>query len=665
MKYTQEDYEAFYFMHRLYPYLEEKEDFGDTMMRINGWRKPGLFIDITSAKIRRVRAKDTDKLLQLIKESLEAHAAQYLKSAPSFRQENVQYLGNVFHLKKEEVDMLSFAVAVSYNSLLRRILNNLSGDFMRKPRALEMAAGLPEGGGLMFLKSMAPLRRLGIFAKERFGPDMELTIWTQSFVNTVYKNNQARNDFLFGKPLALDELLTYKDFGYIEAAEMAMRLIKQAKHTKGFNILLYGEPGTGKTSFAKLLAKAGKLHLYPVGTEQQGDDDRNYRLQKLYRTQFLFANTKDSGLLFDEAEDLFSSMQTRTNKVEINQLLEKNARPVIWTTNNIAQMDPAYIRRFTLAVCFTKPPIEVRQKIWKKYLHENHIACSAAERINLAKTYEVPPSMIESAARVAKMAHGDLAAVKAHLGFMKQALCGGYKQAEEKQNTQGFSPQLIHADLDLQALTDQIKQLKRLDFSLCLYGASGTGKSAYARYLAEQLGLDVIHYRASDLMSMYVGGTEKRIAQAFARAKESKAMLVFDEADTFLRDRSLAAHSWEVSSVNEMLTWMESHPYPFICTTNLMNTLDPASLRRFSFKVKYDFLTGYQVQQAFAYFFGLKVSAKEVEHLTKLTPGDFTVVKNKATFLGKSTNIGALCEMLLGEQQLKQGGNSQGIGFHL
>ena len=101
-----------------------------------------------------------------------------------------------------------------------------------------------------------------------------------------------------------------------------------------------------------------------------------------------------------------------------------------------------------------------------------------------------------------------------------------------------------------------------------------------------------------------MGETEQNIAKAFAQAKEAKSLLIFDEADTFLRDRSLAARSWEVSSVNEMLTWMESHPYPFICTTNLMDTLDPASLRRFSFKVKYDFLTSQQVKEAFDYFFG-------------------------------------------------------------
>ena len=51
--------------------------------------------------------------------------------------------------------------------------------------------------------------------------------------------------------------------------------------------------------------------------------------------------------------------------------------------------------------------------------------------------------------------------------------------------------------------------------------------------------------------------------------------------------------------MNEMLTWMESHPLPFACTTNFGEHLDPATLRRFVFKVRLDYLTPAQVEEAF------------------------------------------------------------------
>ena len=120
--------------------------------------------------------------------------------------------------------------------------------------------------------------------------------------------------------------------------------------------------------------------------------------------------------------------------MEINNLLENNEVPVIWTTNKIHRMDPAFIRRFTLPVCFNKPPVAVRQKIWHKYLTENKIACGKEDSLKLAKKYEVPPSMIAGATHATHMAKGDLNTVKDHLSFMTQALNGGYKKPEEKRN---------------------------------------------------------------------------------------------------------------------------------------------------------------------------------------------------------------------------------------
>ncbi|MBR2504673.1 MAG: ATP-binding protein, partial [Elusimicrobiaceae bacterium] len=422
-------------------------------------------------------------------------------------------------------------------------------------------------------------------------------------------------------------------------------------------------PGTGKTSFAKLLAKTARLMLYPAGVCNEGEEERNYRLQQLYRKQCLLEKIDNTCILFDEGEDIFSSLETRTSKMEINNLLENNEVPVIWTTNKIHRMDPAFIRRFTLAVCFNKPPVEVRQKIWNKYLTENKITCGKEDTLKLAKKYEVPPSMIAGAAQAAHMAKGDLNTVKEHLSFMTQALNGGYKKPEENTENAEFETALINADMNLDLLTQQIKRLGRLNFSLCLYGASGTGKSAYARYLAQELGLDVLHRRASDLLSKWVGGTEQNIAEAFAQAKENKSLLIFDEADSFLRDRATASHSWEISGVNEMLTWMESHPYPFICTTNLMDTLDPASLRRFSFKVKYEFLNTAQVQTAFEHFFGVKVSVQDVASLATLTPGDFALVKNKAEILGVLKQPEKLKELLQTEQKVKMQHTTSQIGF--
>ena len=211
-----------------------------------------------------------------------------------------------------------------------------------------------------------------------------------------------------------------------------------------------------------------------------------------------------------------------------------------------------------------------------------------------------------------------------------------------------FDPALIHADIDLGALADSLVAGGNPRFSLCLQGPPGTGKSAFVRYLAERMGLETMQKRASDLMSMWVGETEKEIAAAFAEARDTGAFLIFDEADSLLADRRLAQRSWEVSQVNEMLTWMESHPLPFACTTNFAEHLDAATLRRFVFKVALDYLSPEQVETAFRGYFGTATPAQATA-LTALTPGDFAVVRRKAELVGRLEEPDALAAMLSAE----------------
>ena len=162
---------------------------------------------------------------------------------------------------------------------------------------------------------------------------------------------------------------------------------------------------------------------------------------------------------------------------------------------------------------------------------------------------------------------------------------------------------------------------------------------------------------------MWVGGTEKAIAAAFTEARDAEAFLVFDEADSLLADRRLAQRSWEVSQVNEMLTWMESHPFPFACTTNFGERLDPATLRRFTFKIALDYLSAEQVIAGFRAYFGIEPPA-EVAALATLTPGDFAVVRRKAELLDCLGDPRTLVEMLYEECESKPE-HARKIGFNL
>ena len=174
---------------------------------------------------------------------------------------------------------------------------------------------------------------------------------------------------------------------------------------------------------------------------------------------------------------------------------------------------------------------------------------------------------------------------------------------------------------------------------ICCYGPPGTGKTAWAGWLAEELDMPLLLCKGSDLLDPYVGGTERNIAEAFESAKRDNCLLVLDEVDTFLFSREGANRSWERSQVNEMLTQIERFEGLMVVSTNLIEVLDPAALRRFDLKLKFDYLTlkqrlDFAKQQA--EILGLPSLSEEdlsqIESLNLLTPGDFAAVARRHQF---------------------------------
>lgn len=202
-----------------------------------------------------------------------------------------------------------------------------------------------------------------------------------------------------------------------------------------------------------------------------------------------------------------------------------------------------------------------------------------------------------------------------------------------------------------------------------MYGPPGTGKTAFGLWLAEQLGIPLHVKRASDLLSMWVGGSEKNIADAFKKAEDDRALLLIDEVDSFLQDRRGASRSWEVSSVNEMLTQMERFSGVFIASTNLMDDLDQAALRRFDMKIFFGPLKPEQAWELLRRYCGmLELSPPEIglrlrsNQLNSLTPGDFAAVARQHRFCALE-DAEAFLRGLEDECTAKTGAHKSVIGF--
>jgi len=207
---------------------------------------------------------------------------------------------------------------------------------------------------------------------------------------------------------------------------------------------------------------------------------------------------------------------------------------------------------------------------------------------------------------------------------------------------------------------------------VCLHGPPGTGKSALARHLANELERPLFVKRASDLLSKFVGGTEANLSEAFYEASEENGVLLIDEVDTFLFDRSGASRSWEVTQVNEFLTQLEQYRGIFFATTNRLEGLDEAVLRRFTFKLKFNYLNQEQREMAFHCHFDplLKLSGKNeaklasaLSGLQHLTPGDFEVVRRTCQFQITAPTQNGLLNELEAEMRLKPVCGKRKVGF--
>ena len=209
------------------------------------------------------------------------------------------------------------------------------------------------------------------------------------------------------------------------------------------------------------------------------------------------------------------------------------------------------------------------------------------------------------------------------------------------------------------------------NMNVLLYGPPGTGKTEFAKFAALEIGRPLICKRGSDLLSMWVGGTEQNIRETFREAEEEGAILFIDEADGLIAERSKAQRSWEVTQVNELLSNMEEFKGILICATNFKKNLDSASIRRFNLKIEFDYLDSNGKDVFFKRVLG-ELSGKELEasdvatleRIENLTPGDFKVVRQKYSFMPREiiTNI-SLLSSLQAEATSKNEVKSGRIGF--
>ena len=465
---------------------------------------------------------------------------------------------------------------------------------------------------------------------------------------------------------------------------LMVQYVRQAMRTgrKGANVLLYGAPGTGKTELVRVLAEEVQARLVEVPSIDEDKDPLPHwkRLTALTAIQDILRSQASSLVLFDEVEDVFpveyplgrfsgGSKGGDRHKGWLVRLLEENVCPTLWVCNEVAHIDPAYLRRFDFVVELMSPKNEVRARMVDKAFAGIEIG---KERLNSLKAdKDLAPGHLERMGGVLRLLEPSCqSSAEAMLNTLERNTRKALSlPAQSVPFAKGlpYRMECINADVDMVELADSIADFPGV--RICLYGPPGTGKSEWARQLAQRINRPLHVRRASDLLDKYVGESEKRIRRAFDDAAAENAVLLMDEADSLLYDRSRAQRSWEVSMVNEVLTCMESFDGVFVASTNLQKKLDEASARRFDFKVKLDYMTQKNIRIMFADLLAvLGVDAQALDEvslcrLTALAPGDFANVLRQARLIAANRTAEKLAALLMQEQACRKGSSRHRIGF--
>jgi SpoVK/Ycf46/Vps4 family AAA+-type ATPase len=634
-----------------------------------------------------------------------------LKKESTLVQKNIDALAGLLQLNPAERALLLYGTLARYQRDLRGLLVEFKvSNAQEAYAALAAVAGVEAGDVAEALRAGSRLERIGmienLISEQNITDLADLMKVSEQLPPVLMREYRAPGELMavFTRPVSPSELLL-ADFAFVaDDAAMLTALLKNATRRRepGVNVLLYGPPGTGKTELAKVCAAAAGLALYEVeyadrdGHSLSGRD----RYRSLQISQVFLKGSADVALLFDEVEDVFPPISSEaaqliarldssdpgpsssvSGKAWVNQILETNPVPVVWVTNRIEQIDPAFRRRFQYHLRLLSPPPGAREGLVARALAGATVGEGFAAR--LAERRGLTPAQIRTAVRFARLAQADAAPgaaefeslIERQLANADKALGGARAERGARAVVTAYDLGLLNVESRFEVPRIVAALQRRGDLAkgstLCFHGAPGTGKTALAEHIARELQKPLMVRQTSDIASKYVGETEQNMARMFEEAATEGAVLLLDEADSFLRSRRLAERNYEVTEVNEMLQGMERHAGVFICTTNLFDELDEAALRRFTFKIRFHPLDAEQRLRMFvAEALAGDAAALTAEQrgrlraLDQLVPGDFAAVQRQVEILGESLDADAFLCQLEGEHRVKpEVRQRRGVGF--
>ncbi|WP_162577709.1 MULTISPECIES: ATP-binding protein [unclassified Variovorax] len=628
-------------------------------------------------------AAEPQAFLELVNAALRKFSKHYdfiLDKAKNNFSHRVQELVDCLELTDLERDLLVFGVASAVSDELRTILSRLDQSNRLAPEVFAGIFGVSVAELAGALAETSPLRLSGLLRTR--GTLNRYPVVSEFWIRVLAESPE-------GLARTLTEPIVFRPTSGVPARlpsddlDLAAALVANASEP-GVNLMLYGAGGLDKQGVLRELVERTNRNAHRLAKLESSYGEEP---TIAYIAQRCLPTVDKAALLVLDRPDAIleaqpSGYMAKMFGLEVDPgqvapfdelILTSNPLPTVWLSANVSSLSPDTVSRFVFHAGLQKARREDRRAQLERTVKGLDLSRETEEA--LLRLEDVSGVQLEAGMRAARLFGVQtpseyeaalLQAVKRSLKALERGTSPKAKECVTQYsldflNCAGrFGPKQI-----LTALTRTPKG------SICLYGIPGTGKTQYVEYLAQTLGKRLLAKRGSDIMSKWVGETEKNIAAMFEEAESEDAILFLDEGDSLLGDRNKAHASHDVSKVNELLAAMERFTGIFVLGTNLFEGLDTAALRRFTFKLQFLALTAEQRWEMFLNEASLRETqegiseadkarwSEELIFMPNLCAGDFATVKRQCVLLGESLSPDEWIGQLQLECQVKSRAQAQ------
>lgn len=433
--------------------------------------------------------------------------------------------------------------------------------------------------------------------------------------------------------------ITYEDIGGLgdEIQRVREMIELPLKHPEIFQrlnieppkgIILYGPPGTGKTLIAKAVAnESGANFLYIAGPEIMGKyyGESEERIRKLFEEA---AEDAPSIIFIDEIDSIAPKRENVTGEVErrvvaqlltmLDGLVERGQVVVIGATNRIDAIDPALRRpgRFDREIEIGVPDNNDRNEILQihtrgmplgeevslEHLSNHTQGFVGADLLSLVqeaamrslrrflpdfdldedipqdKLDEIIVSAIDFESALREIEPSAMREVLVEIPSVDWTDVGGLDNVKQE---------IVEAvEWPIKRPEKFVEMGIKPPKGILLFGPPGTGKTLIAQAVANESNANFISIKGPQMLSKWVGESEKAIRETFKKARQvSPCIIFFDEIDSIAPMRSATSEDGKVSErvVNQLLTELDGlealKEIVVIAATNRPDIIDPALLR--------------------------------------------------------------------------------------